>query len=273
MEGAGLGRGGMETTDPPQTAQDPVTSIGVLSLSAATLPQILTVGWAPLLAALLVVAASAAVLGPWWSMAIAGPAALVAAGWSLHGVLGAPGAAMTSALRVLGSGLIVSLVVAFFLICALTTVGFIVFAIMVGAGIEFGNEAATQAEIDASMDAFWASNAGGLSRVLLWVSLLIWGLSVARALPFAGASISERRLVVLQAFNRSRGHAVKLLAASLLWFLPTVVFAFGANLALGLSNPIAIGVLFGLVTAQSAALWYGAHTLLKGRTLSDPRSA
>jgi len=148
-------------------------------------------------------------------------------------------------MRVTLASLLALLVLGFFLILAGMAGGLVVFAVMAGTGFDFEAASETPGAFDAAFAAFLTTPVGRASQAAFLFAIALWLLAIARMLPFAAASVAEGRVIVLEAFNRSRGRALALSGALLV--------AAGPGLALIIAGA--------RIAPTGGALWSGIAAL------------
>lgn len=162
---------------------------------------------------------------------------------------------------------LVGFILIFVAIMTLLALTLLVLAIRAGAGYDFSADPAV------AEAAYANSPARQLEYVALCVALLVTGAGIARALPVLAASIEERRILAIEAFNSTKGKGVRLLVSALIVLaLPIALVALGtwmsgkatgsALLALGLAL-----CLYGFAALSQAAR---LATLRASGKLSNP---
>ncbi|MEM7766269.1 MAG: hypothetical protein AAF253_02130 [Pseudomonadota bacterium] len=134
-------------------------------------------------------------------------------------------------LKMVASSLLMATVLGFFLLLAIMAGGFLVFAIMAGSGFDFTAAGDTPEAFGPAFDTFMATPAGQVSQAAFVLAMAVWTVSIGRAVPFAAASVYETRIIVLEAFGRSRGRGLLLTFALTLALLPGALILGAATLS------------------------------------------
>ncbi len=185
----------------------------------------------------------------------AGLAALLAHWLSLRLALDQPlrpGSAAEGA-RLAASLLLTGFILAFLAIMSLLAVTLANLAVMAGAGFDFDASAEGGEAARAAMDAFRAGPGWQLAQAVGLVGAVLFAGAIARALPAGATSIAEGRIVAMQAFHRTRGRTLVLLAALACVLAPALILALAAALTPDAARTLA-GAATGLVVTASALL-------------------
>lgn len=221
----------------------------------------------PLLVLALFVAGAAYLAAPAGATgwAGAGLAAFLAHWLSLRLALGQPLRPGAGTAPVAGEGarlalslLLVGFILAFLAIMTLLAVTLAVLAVMAGAGFDFDASAEGGEAARAAMDAFRAGPGWQLAQAIGLVGASLFAGAVARALPAAATSLAEGRVVAMEAFHRTRGRTVILLAALLVTLAPAIALMIAAALApdaVRTLSAAATGLAVPLSALLSAAVW------------------
>ncbi|MEL6567820.1 MAG: hypothetical protein AAFQ22_05330 [Pseudomonadota bacterium] len=160
--------------------------------------------------------------------------------------------------RLLASLGLVSAILFFLAVMTLLASGLAAFAIMSGSGFDFDAASANPEAYDEELAKYQETPGWQLAMAVFLVALLLFLGAVARALPFAAASIIEGRIVALEAFNWTRKQGARLLIALAILTGPAIGLAAWARFSLsaGIGAFVqALAVTLGLIAwiALSAA--------------------
>ena len=198
--------------------------------------------------------------GSWWLVSGIGMRGLlgmaigaVLLGWVLHRLRGGDQPVFAALGRVALSTGLISLVLGFFLLLAVMAGWIIVFGIMVSSGFEFETAGADPADFNAAFAVFLDQPAGQISQAVIWLALAVWGLAAVRSLPFATGTVLFGRAIVLEAFNWTRGRAVRMFPVLVLALLPGVFLAWLSGRA-SIDAPVAQ---IAIAAAGTVLAWLG----------------
>lgn len=164
--------------------------------------------------------------------------------------------------------LLVGLVLGFLAIMTLLAVTLASLAIRAGAGYDFS------AEPVIAEAAYTASPARQLEYVAGLVGILVLCMGIARSIPALAASLAQRRIIALEAFNWTRGQGVRLLATSILVLcLPAALIVAGSLFWGGMFGAPLLSLGLALLAYGGSAVSVAAYRVHEASTLPEDQGA
>ncbi len=197
-----------------------------------------------LVAALALVGLAVSPVAPSARLLASGSVATLLAAALLSQTRDEPGIRPADLGRVMLATLLLGLVLGFLLLLAVLAGGVVVFAVMAGAGFDFDAAGAGRETFDVAFAAFLATPAGAMSQAAFFLALAIWAIGLGRVLPYAAASVACERVIVLEAFNLSRGRGLVFTALLIVALLPCLLLWWIAS-SLASGAPLQAAILTG----------------------------
>lgn len=127
--------------------------------------------------------------------------------------------------RMLVSACLLVLVLGFMLLLTLLTTTLVVIGVMAGSGFDFDLAGQMPDGFEQAMMIYRDTPGWLICQGVFLFGLAVWVYAIARALAFVPGVIIRQRVIALEAFNWTRGHGIRILAAAMICLVLPVLFA------------------------------------------------